>query len=323
MSTRRVDSALRRMAAQALSDDEQPPAPPWQSARDGAAPSTDGLHTAWTRRRGRRRMLVGATAAAAVATVSALVVANLPAGPAYAVTPRSLTYSNTGDSVRGILVHLAARARRSPAPAGPGRYEYVHTRGWYLHADADLSNHVRHSGIAAVDRQQWIAADGSGRLRVVSAGKEIMPSGSYSRNGLVPGGITADATAAEIRQHRHIHDSAAGWANAIGDIWSEQVVPPRLQGTLLSALADQQGVTLMGETVDRAGRRGIAVSADRDSGGVRERQVLVLDQHTGRLLDQETVALTAGTLPIRAPATISYTLYLSAGYTETTAITPR
>jgi hypothetical protein len=198
----------------------------------------------------------------------------------------------------------------------------VHTRGWYLHAEADLTNHVRHSGVAAVDRQQWIAADGSGRLTVVSEGKKVMPTGTFPAGGLVPGRLTAHDTSTQISKSKRVPDTAAGWATAIGDIWSEQVVPPALQATLLTTLAHQPGVRLLGTTTDRIGRRGIAISATRSSGGVRERDILVLDRRTGRLLDRETVALTAGSLPVKAPATISYTVWLGAGYTPTTTTTP-
>jgi hypothetical protein len=40
------------------------------------------------------------------------------------------------------------------------------------------------------------------------------------------------------------------------------------------------------------------------------------------LLDYEEIALNAGNLPIQAPSTIGYTLWLASGYTTTTTERP-
>jgi hypothetical protein len=246
----------------------------------------------------------------------------MSAAPAYAATPANLHYSHTAGGPDAALRQLAARTRNATPVRGAGRYHYVHTRGWYLHADADLHNRVQHSGIAAVDRQQWIAADGSGRLKVVSAGKQIMPTGTYAAGGLAPSGIAASASAAQIRKRHHVRPTAASWIAEINEVWSDQVVPPGLQATLLRELASQPHLTLLGTTTDRAGRRGLAVSATSVSGKSRERSVLILDQRTGMLLDAETMALTAGSLPVKAPATTAYTVWLTQGFTNTTQRVP-
>jgi len=53
-----------------------------------------------------------------------------------------------------------------------------------------------------------------------------------------------------------------------------------------------------------------------------QRVILVFDPPTGAFLDVEMILLEAGEWPISAPATRSYTVWLSAGYTPTTQHRP-
>jgi hypothetical protein len=218
-----------------------------------------------------------------------------------------------------VLTELAQRASAQPPPPGAGKFHYVHTRGWYLHADADIrTNEVRSSGIATVDREQWMAGDGSGRLNVT--GMTMPPNRTFGPGGLTGHLLPADLPVPALRSALNKQTPAA-WVQAEAELWQRQAVSPALQSGILTILASQPGLTLRGETVDREGRPGIAISADDDR-GVRTRHILVIDRATGALLDSEEVVLENSELPVRAPATISYTVAVSSGYTATTGTRP-
>ena len=86
---------------------------------------------------------------------------------------------------------------------------------------------------------------------------------------------------------------------------------PRQRAAALYALADVEGIRWRGETTDRAGRPGVAISVDSASGpGGSVRDVLVYDL-AGELLSHEQITLQppAGFALPRYTVT-AYTLYL-------------
>ncbi|MGZ4622426.1 MAG: hypothetical protein ACXVGD_10030 [Blastococcus sp.] len=93
---------------------------------------------------------------------------------------------------------------------------------------------------------------------------------------------------------------------------------PALQAVLLRHLAAEPRVRLE-ETTDRAGRPGIAVSADDPPAhsGWRARHVLVLvlDPGTGMLLASEEIPLNDADRPVTPPDASSYTYWVRTGYT--------
>ena len=320
----RVKTALDRMAAQQFpSVEAMRDAPPIERARwwrDRPADVTASPTTRVPLRSPVRRRLLLAGGLAAIVGAAVLVLPSLPGGVAYAATPPLLAYEPVaGKTANEVLAELAGRARGQLGPVGAGRFHYVHTRGWYLHTATDDTDRLLRSGIATVDREQWKAVDGSGRLKV-SDGTPEAPNATFPPGGLTKGFLADDATVADV-QARLNQDTPSGIANAVSELWARQVVPPVLHSKLLTILASQPDLTLLGTTTDRAGRRGVAIGVERRQ-GIAERRVLVFAPDTGALLDSELIALEASELPVKVPATIAYTVWLGTGYTATTEQRP-
>ncbi|GAB1644210.1 CU044_5270 family protein [Krasilnikovia sp. MM14-A1259] len=306
------DAILRRILSHADSD-----------VSPGATPAGHAEAASGRRRPASvRRRLVLAGALTAVLGAAAAV-PSLVTSPSYAATPAMLQFVPVAgqQSSASVLTDLARRASTRPPAAGHGRYTYLHTKGWYLHVSADGNNRILDSGTAEVDRQLWLAPDGSGRLRQLIPG-DNMPPDKTLRPGEFDGAfLPADATTTAVRTKYGHDDTAAGWTRTMMELWGRQVVPAALHARLLDTLAGQPGVNLLGDTTDRAGRHGVAIGVE-DQRGPRERMVLVFDPDTGALLDAETVVLENSELPVHPPATISYTVWVATGHTETTTSLP-
>ncbi|MFE9203850.1 hypothetical protein [Micromonospora sp. NPDC007230] len=218
-----------------------------------------------------------------------------------------------------MLMDLAARARQQPAPPGIGPYHYMHQRGWYLGVAANTEGRILRSGITEIEREQWIAADGSGRLKR-DDGVSIASDQEFGPGGLYAGFVSSTATPESLRTALNANTSA-GFLRAVADLWGRQVVPPNMQGDLLELLASQPGVTAMGQTTDRVGRPGVAIGADKTD-GVAEKIVLVFSPDTGALLDAESIVLEKSDLPVQVPATTAYTVWLDRGQTGSTEVRP-
>jgi hypothetical protein len=273
-----------------------------------------------------RRRLVLAGVGAVILAGAAAAVPVIGASPSYAATPPLLHFVPVAgqQSAGSVLTELAGRAATQPSPPGQGRYQYVHTKGWYLHESADVDKGVFDSGIAEIDRQLWLTTDGSGRLLRSTRNDSppmINPDMTLAAGAFDGNVLSADATDAAVRAKYGHPATAAGWTHTIEEIWNRQVVPPALHARLLRALAGQPGLSLRGDTIDRVGRHGVAVSVD-DQRLPRERLVLVFDPDTATLLDTETVVLDNSDLPVQAPATIAYTVWITTGYATSTTSQP-
>lgn len=340
--------AVSRMAAQQFPD--TPSEPPSDHALDSIlkqerddAPRRTRLHG-----HSRQALLVAAAVAIVVAGAAGVVTTvgdgssnptrtpGIVAGPTLspvvpqpgdAPTPPLLTFValNEPASAAEILDGLAQRAQEQPDDRGSGRYEYVHTRGWYLSTKQMVDGTVLSSRIEPAERELWVAADGSGRIEETRNGTETDFSSDFGPGEL--GAMTIeDASSVQELEERLLADhqgrTAGQWFVAIGDIWRQQSVSPQLQSALLSILAEQNGIDVLGTVEDRAGRPGIAVSTIAER---RDTQyVLILDADTGDVLDFETIALAphAAPAPVTPPATISYTLWLDSGRTDSTTERP-
>jgi hypothetical protein len=216
-----------------------------------------------------------------------------------------------------VLVDLAARAEGQPPPPGSGRYSYIHTTGRHLATDQTTDGRILDARFENSDREFWLAEDGSGRIEETLDGRPSRMSGIYGPGELHPGPLATVAAGADpvpyLRQSRAL--GPVGWITDIKDLWLLSTVPPALQARLLRHLATHPGLRLE-ETTDRAGRPGLAVSADDQATGRewRGRHVLVLDPETGMLLAAEQRTLQRGKLPSRMPDPDSYTSWVRAGY---------
>jgi len=217
--------------------------------------------------------------------------------------------------VAGLLTVLAARAAAQPPPPGSGPYSYVRTRGWSVATARMTDGRLLDARTEETDRELWLAADGSGRIEETRGGQRSRTSRVYG-----PGELSAepspDATAPGEPEVT-MPGSAIESVRQLQSVWLTQAVRPELQARLLHHLAAHPGLNVE-EVTDRAGRAGIAVSAEEAVG----RTVLVLDTDTGMLLAAEEVAPRAGGVPVRAPVTMESTLWLRVGFTSDTDARP-
>jgi hypothetical protein len=234
-------------------------------------------------------------------------------GSAYAATPPLLQYQTTAAAPSGqeLLRQLAVLAeRQSPKPAG--RYDFVKTRGWYYEVSVDERGAVT-GQLDPTFLQQWIAPDGSGRLEETRSGRTTL-NDSAAGGFAGPQAWPTDPAALRAQLAKsHPNYGTFESFTAVGDIWSVQVVSPRLQAGLLRMLAGERELTNAGTVTDRIGRSGVAVSTESSHNGLKTRYTLIFDPKTGMLLDFEQVLLESGKLPVKVPATFSYTVWITTG----------
>ncbi|MFC5643018.1 hypothetical protein ACFPZF_16835 [Kitasatospora cinereorecta] len=105
----------------------------------------------------------------------------------------------------------------------------------------------------------------------------------------------------------------AGAAEAVHDLVTQRVLTPEQRAALLRLLAALPGLTTSGDVIDRAGRAGLAFSADSAASGLPTRYTFIIDHASGQLLGQETALTeTAGKLNVAIPSVIGYDAYLDA-----------
>lgn len=322
----RTRHAVERMAAQPLMTNDRllGSAPSRSTLLDQIIKTPGGYaRPARTRRRYSppRLALVGACVAVAVAVslILSQIVGNQ--ATAFAATPQPLDYhvAPATPPAAHLLNRLAQVAETQSPPARHGSYEYIRSRGWNLNVATDTNGNVLSARIQPTTTQVWIAADGSARSEQARAGQGNPTSYNFPA-GTLPNsrGLPTDpVTLQRVLAKSHHALGTFEWFVAVHDVWSQQVVSSHLESALLRVLAAKPGMIDRGTVIDRAGRHGVAVSTDSDQGGVRTRSTLIFDPTTGMLLDSEYAALTAGKLPIKAPAITGYTIWLSTGYAHT------
>lgn len=322
-----VKSALDRMHAQSFPtittlDNTQPPATPlW--LREAQANPTTGARSS-TRPPSllsRRWFLGGATAAVAAAVIGTMVVPSLLGSSTAVATPALLTYTPVpgAPTASDALQDLARLAAAQPRPAGTGPYNYVSTHTWSLSTSMTTAGEVFDSRIAETQREQWLAEDGSGRIEAVQDGQRTPYSGSFA--GVEPlSFLTTDdpAQLADTLLREHPDLGAGEWLFFVRTVWTTQTVEPDVQAALMQVLS-RQTLELAGQVTDRAGRPGVAFSAQaRIDDGPLAQYILIFDPGTGMLMDSERVALEkAGDIQVTIPATTEYIIWLGSGYTET------
>ncbi|MFC5662958.1 CU044_5270 family protein [Kitasatospora misakiensis] len=286
----------------------------------------------------RRRTIVSVAVTGVLALAGTAVATGLlplpgtTAGQSYGATPHLLesTPMPSDNTLAGVLTGIADRVEQLPdASAADARYDYVRTRSW------DLWTAVRErtatSAIVVQDREVWLAADGSGRLRTASVEDGSAPTASDRAAGedsvlgagvlSVPDQKWSTDPAVLATQLDRGHPAAAGPSErlvAVADVYRSQHIAPQLRAALLRVLAESPELQLDGTTTDRAGRTGVAISATTGT-GLPRRHTLVFDPATGSLLDAEQILTSdPGKLNITVPAVVSYQLFLASGRVPTT-----
>jgi hypothetical protein len=287
---------------------------------------------------------VGSVAVAMLGTAVVVGLVRIPRHEVVrAATPTPLSFYGSGSTgAREVLLDLAGRVRELPDRTGRGTYGYVRTQGWYLLTTR--SSHDSGSAVVPVTEQQWLSRDDSGWV-LREPGTPYFPSPrdrvEWERAGRPEPGefdqryrwgllrMTApDRLACYVPERLSLDETVLGKQLAaadpdrqgaadplveISDLNRDLPLPPSLTAATIRLLAGVPGLDYQGDTVDRAGRHGIAFSLNSIRSGLPERYTLVLDPATGRLLDtDETLTGDGDRLNVKVPSVISYTVFLDA-----------
>ncbi|MBA3780019.1 MAG: hypothetical protein H0X16_12120, partial [Chloroflexi bacterium] len=187
--------------------------------------------------------------------------------------------------------------------------------------------------LAPRTREIWIAADGSGRIRE-QPGEPIFLSEADRQawreagepqlsepvdQDFEPGGYPiTDPPSADPIFLRGVVLARAIQADAplnaemfviVGDMLRETAADPELRAGLYRVAATIDGIELLGETRDRAGRPGVAVGMTADYSGLKERNELIFDPGSSALLGEVRVVVEQwGNIP--AGTVVGYNTYL-------------
>ncbi|MEU8140519.1 CU044_5270 family protein [Nonomuraea sp. NPDC048901] len=249
----------------------------------------------------RRVALVGAMA---VTLTAGILVTEVGLGGSDPRTPGYLVAAPPADAK--ALLNLAARAAADQPDMVPPRGQYVHTkmlaqRSLYT---KDRSGRTQYTKVL-VNEERWEAADVGkpwlSRTQALSAtgpvprkywdrGVEdiVYEPGAcpgqpaYARLGAWPtdpGQVRAKIVADTGEEPLRIWHSLQG-------LVPESVVRPSLGAALYQVAAGLDGIVLIGDTVDAAGRPGLAVAMDEGNG---TRSELIFDRETYGYLGERTV----------------------------------
>jgi hypothetical protein len=285
----------------------------------------------------RRRFVLaaaGVAVSAAGATVVFHAVDRTPA-PSGGVVLKPIAYQVTtnpapaGDQLRALADHLSD----APYDSHGGRYTYNRVKDWGGVQGGAPGGYTM--GFVE-ERETWLDASGSGWVRTQKLPPEYpdersrayferafkhaaeAPRPSSSRPGPIespgePSGrpstlveplepLTSDRANLTRMMHR-----GGIVEKGLDVLYSHYAIPREIRATILRILADEPGFVWRGEVTDRAGRPGVAVTADDPANKVQF--VLVFNPTTGELLANELVMLDKHELG-------NYQLYLAADRTD-------
>lgn len=195
------------------------------------------------------------------------------------------------------------------------------------------------SALTSATREQWVAPDGSGRVRNEAANIEFLGerdrarwqaagAPNLAREGadrrLEPGELSfgedlpsdPEHLAEVIRQRAEKSDApvAPEMLVLIGDLLRNPLTAPDVRASLYRIAASIDGVALVGEVKDPIGRAGTAVGIVSDYTGSQERYELIFNPNTSEVLAEREVLLeSAPYLDAEPPVVISATTYLRSG----------
>ncbi|WP_433261309.1 hypothetical protein ACQPZF_26440 [Actinosynnema sp. CS-041913] len=234
---------------------------------------------------------------------------------------------------RVLLAGLAERAERQSGPGGSGPWLHRVGRQWAFQTSMNTRGHTIGAGVGEQWSQSWSGADGAVRGRRVTTDP---PRGGWeplsADEPAEPGGPAlpqVGAVSAEQVREWLIKQVRTGTSTSPGDErstaqWFRAVAGGRAADDPVFAavawriLASLPGITVEGQTRDRAGRPAVAVSVVAEQAGgwfPRQRLYLLFDSQTGLLLAGETVALAVdenavGT-SVSLPVTTAYQLWFA------------
>ena len=301
----------------------------------------------------RRRVLAvsGATLAAAAVGLVGVVALQQP-GPVYAATPPPLEINagpaapapapsaaatGAAASADPRLEELAGIAEGSAPATVTQPVEHLVIDAWHLHTSVD--DRGASSAVIPSEQQLWRAGEGRARTserilppEVPAAGdrKAGKDGGPPQQSGQVrvedfPGNFPAafagrppkDPERLAAWLSRTDSSDSAVLTGAL-DLLRERVLTGPERAALLRALARHTALSFAGTTTDRAGRAGLAFTAESRSGGGLHRDVLVVAARDGAVLAHEEILLDgAAALDVRLPAVTGYRTFRQADFIAT------
>ncbi|MEU1215608.1 hypothetical protein ABZ424_24980 [Streptomyces sp. NPDC005790] len=110
--------------------------------------------------------------------------------------------------------------------------------------------------------------------------------------------------------------SAGAFLNRLNERGLDTVLTPQQVAGVLRALATFEGVEYNGTVEDRSGRSGASFSVESAFGGLPNKQTVIFDPLTGKLLaHEEMLTKDPGELNVKIPSVIDYTTHMKSGYT--------
>lgn len=252
-----------------------------------------------------------------------------------------------GGSVLARLADVAV-AQAAAVPPGPGQYQYTSS----VEADQSCAvvGQAEYCALVPGQRQIWVGADGSGRIRETFGAIEFFtpaakaawqaagspPLGgsqtsdtTFGPHGLADGPSLAKAPTnpAELKaaiEDRSLEGGPPGAAadfTQIGDLLRETDASPALRSAAFQVASELPGIVQLGSVTDHDGRSGIGVAMD--SHGVRNE--LIFAPGTSALMATQGVALVDspdGYTGVKAGTLLDWTVYLSSGIVGSLDVTP-
>lgn len=264
-----------------------------------------GLSRAWPAGFTRRFVLVAAGTAVAVGAGVAGVVTVMSTGsPAYATTPKPLSYRLPPNppTAADMLQRLAAVAERAPEAPGTGDYEYLKSQAWNLDISYQEYSKSFTWKIRPEEEEFWWRPDGSGRTDIRVGGEPKGDPAVYYAPGALPRGplavypVPSDPKALEaLLGSTGTVLRPVGPTSVIGNISMlahHAILAPEVRAGILRMLAARDDITYSGQTVDRSGRHGEAFSWEGDVPTGKVRDTVVVSPADGMPLGYERVQLT-------------------------------
>ncbi|WP_327331417.1 CU044_5270 family protein [Streptomyces anulatus] len=264
------------------------------------------------RRPGRRPVLVGVAAALVLAAAGVAGLAGSSGGSGRAVAPPAgavpapvvQVVRGSTAGLAGAVAEISGAAARAELPEpGPGQFLYVRSEVSWLVSWEGTDGKNRSYVDEIHPREVWMSPDGD-KGWLMEPYKEAVDRDGITLDDPEGGGRTLNSPSYDYLRTlptdpglllKKIYDETGGMGNGpdqqafstIGDLLREQVVPPKLAAGLYRAAARIPGVVLLDDSVDAAGRHGVAIARTDEADGARTEWIF--DRETYTYLGERTV----------------------------------
>ncbi|WP_406117614.1 CU044_5270 family protein [Streptomyces anulatus] len=264
------------------------------------------------RRPGRRPVLVGVAAALVLAAAGVAGLAGSSGGSGRAVAPPAgavpapvvQVVRGSTAGLAGAVAEISGAAARAELPEpGPGQFLYVRSEVSWLVSWEGTDGKNRSYVDEIHPREVWMSPDGD-KGWLMEPYKEAVDRDGITLDDPEGGGRTLNSPSYDYLRTlptdpglllKKIYDETGGMGNGpdqqafstIGDLLREQVVPPKLAAGLYRAVARIPGVVLLDDSVDAAGRHGVAIARTDEADGARTEWIF--DRETYTYLGERTV----------------------------------